>query len=318
MTLAWHDRSSRMRMTFGGDGAKAALNGLLTNAVTALAPHAGQYAAALTPKGKVIALCRVLDRGTDLLVDADAAARDGFVAMIRKFVNPRLARYADITEATGCIALRGTGAAAAVATALGADAATGTSLDALPALGGRWVGEGEMAAYVVRADDLVTPGYDVIASRERAAALCASLAAAGIGAADAAAIESARIARGVPTWGIEIDAETLPQEAGLDALGAIAFDKGCYTGQEVVARIHFRGHVNRHLRWLASATPLRPGMLVVDAEGKELGVVRSATASSARGPLAIAMVRREATPGAHVIARDDTLEAAATVEAIAF
>ena len=62
--------------------------------------------------------------------------------------------------------------------------------------------------------------------------------------------EIARIENGRPEWGIDIDETTIPQEANLEELHAISYTKGCYTGQEVVARIHFRGHVNRHLRGL--------------------------------------------------------------------
>ena len=84
------ERSDRLRMTFEGAQAKAALNGLLTNEVTTLVEGGGQYAAALTAKGRVHALCRVMDRGSDCLVDTEAAAAEGFVGMIKKYVNPRL------------------------------------------------------------------------------------------------------------------------------------------------------------------------------------------------------------------------------------
>lgn len=317
MTLAWHDRSDRMRMTFAGTGAKAALGGLLTNDIAALGPFAGQYAAALTPKGKVLALCRVFDRGTDLLVDADAAAAAGFTTMIRKFVNPRLARYAVVTPESGCLAVRGDAAARATAAALGSlDAAP--ALEGLVPLGGLTIGASDDAVHVVRATDHRSPGFDLFASATRIAVVREALRAAGIAEAPATAVEADRIARGMPRWGVDMDAETLPQEALLDALGAISFNKGCYTGQEVVARIHFRGHVNRQLRWLASTQPLRPGMRVLDAAGGEVGDVRSVTDAAGRGPLAIAMVRRELSPGSVVTARDDRGAVAATVEPITY
>src|SRR5689334_13035458 len=82
------DRSDRLRMTFSGDKASEALNGLVTNEVVALSPGKGQYAAALTPKGKIIADVRIFSRAQDLLVDASAAAAPGWSGMIRKFVNP--------------------------------------------------------------------------------------------------------------------------------------------------------------------------------------------------------------------------------------
>lgn len=301
MTAFLHDRSDRSRMTFAGDQAKTALGGLVTNDVVALRTGEGQRAAALTAKGRVIALCRVLDRGTDLLVDCDAAAGDGFAQMIRKYVNPRLAKYAVVTESTGCLGVHGDEAAAHLATVLGADAA---ALTALAPLSGLWVGEGDDAVYVLRSHDLSIAGFDCIGVRARIDAVRAALEAVGVRMATADEVLVHRVEAGLPQWGLEMDAETIPQEAVLDDLGAISFNKGCYTGQEVVARIHFRGHVNRHLRWLESGTLLHAGARVLDASGADVGDVRTAVVSPTRGPLAIAMVRREVEPGATITVQD--------------
>ena len=94
-----------------------------------------------------------------------------------------------------------------------------------------------------------------------------------------------------------MDDNTIPQEANLDALGAISFTKGCYTGQETVARLHFRGHVNRRLRGLLGAAALPRHGQVLDATGKLVGDVRSTAMSPTRGPIAIAMLRREVQEG---------------------
>lgn len=313
MSSFLYDRSDRLRMTFAGDQAKVALGGLVTNDVVALRAGEGQRAAALTAKGRVIALCRVLDRGTDLLVDCDAAAGEGFAQMIRKYVNPRLSRYAVVTESTGCLAVHGADAAARIADVLGADAA---ALDALAPLSGVWTGADEAAVYVLRSHDLSIAGFDLIGTRERISAVRDALATAGVRVATSDEILVHRVERGLPQWGLEMDAETIPQEAVLDDLGAISFSKGCYTGQEVVARIHFRGHVNRHLRWLASETPLRAGARVLDANGADVGDVRTAVVSPSRGPLAIAMVRRELEPGTTVAVQDADGAISARVEKI--
>ena len=313
MSAFLHDRSDRLRMTFAGDQAKTALGGLVTNDVVALRAGEGQRAAALTAKGRVIALCRVLDRGTDLLVDCDAAAAEGFVQMIRKYVNPRLAKYMVITEGTGCLGVHGDDAAARIAGIVGGDAA---ALTALAPLAGVWIGAGDDATYVLRSHDLSVPGFDLIASRTRIAAIREALLAAGVREASPDEVLVHRVEAGLPEWGREMDVETIPQEAVLDDLGAISFNKGCYTGQEVVARIHFRGHVNRHLRWLHSDAVLRAGMRVIDATGADVGDVRTAVRSPSRGPLAIAMVRREVEPGSVVTARDDQGALDARVERI--
>ncbi|MDH5233916.1 MAG: hypothetical protein OEW77_03085 [Gemmatimonadota bacterium] len=312
------DRSARLRMTFTGEGAKATLGGLVTNDVLALTPGRGQRAVALTPKGRVIALVRVFDRGTDLLVDTEPAAAEGFVAMVRKFVNPRLAKYRMVTEETGCIGVYGDAGAAAdaVVRALGADAAAGRALAAADPVSGLIHGAGDAAVLVARSTDLWPGGFDVIGTTERIAALRAALLASGVRAASAEQVEIARVEAGIPEFGRDMDAETIPQEANLDMLGTISFEKGCYTGQEVVARIHFRGHVNRHLRWLASAEPLPVGARVHDAEGKDVGDVRSSVRSPRRGPLAIAMVRREVDPGTTVRVATEGAQLHARVEVI--
>lgn len=304
-------RDARMRMTFSGEQAKVALGGLLTSDVVALTAGGGQRGAALTPKGRVIALCRVFDRRRDLLVDADATAAAGFTAMIRKFVNPRLAKYAVVTDTTGCVGVHGEGIASLLAPLLGIDANT---LESLPPLSGTWSGAGDDETFVVRSTELSVPGFDLFGARARIGSLRTALAAAGLGVATEDALRAMRVEAGVPEWGVDMDAETIPQEAVLDEIGAISFDKGCYTGQEVVARIHFRGHVNRLLRRLVSETPLTTGSRVVDAEGKEIGDVRSSVISSTRGPLAIAMVRREIEPGGEVLVTDNAGSTRALVE----
>lgn len=323
-TSAVVDRSDRMRMTFTGDQAKSALGGLLTNDVTALTAGQGQRAAALTPKGRVIALLRVFDRGDDVLLDADGAAGAGFVAMIRKFVNPRLAKYVDVTASTACTGMYGPRSAEPLARAIvtsGGDAtddatALTATLDALPEHGILAHGDGDARMDIIRSADLGVVGFDCVASAARIAALDAALERAALPRADAEVVRIARIEAGIPEWGVEMDAETIPQEANLDTLGAISFNKGCYTGQEVVARIHFRGHVNRHLRRLSAQEPVPAIATITDAEGKEVGSVRSSVVSPRHGPLAIAMVRREVAPGSVVMVRTDSREFPARCEEI--
>jgi folate-binding protein YgfZ len=111
----------------------------------------------------------------------------------------------------------------------------------------------------------------------------------------------ARVESGRPAFGIDMDDNTIPQEANLDTLGAISFTKGCYTGQETVARIHFRGHVNRRLRGLLGSSALPQHGQIVDATGKLVGDVRSTVISPRLGPIAIAMLRREVSAGDTVI-----------------
>jgi len=117
-----------------------------------------------------------------------------------------------------------------------------------------------------------------------------------------------RIERGIPRFGLDVTADNLPQETGL-VPRAVSFDKGCYTGQEVVARIHYRGHVNRHLRGIRRAKshagpPLAPGSELTH-EGRVVGTVTSSCASPRFGPIGLAYVRREAVTGDTVDAATD-------------
>lgn len=310
------DRSARMRMSFTGEKAKETLGGLLTNDIIALTKGGGMRAAALTPKGRVIALLRVLDRGEDLLVDADSAAGAGFTEMIRKYVNPRLAKHAELTASTACLGVYGPQSPTVVADVLGA---TAESLQALAPMGHLVAGTGGEAVTVVRSTDLGVEGYDLIAPVARMAAISAAFDALGLARADDHVVAILTVESGVPRWGFEMDGDALPQEANLDMLGAISFNKGCYTGQEVVARIHFRGHVNRHLRRLVSEEPLADGAKLNDAEGKEVGEVRTAVVSPQRGAIALAMVRREVAPGGEVLCSGaDGRAIRARVEAVAY
>jgi folate-binding protein YgfZ len=120
-----------------------------------------------------------------------------------------------------------------------------------------------------------------------------------------AAYDVARVEGGRPEWGVDIDDSTIPQEANFDELHAISYTKGCYTGQEVVARVHFRGHVNRHLRGILfdEASMLPPRAALFDSTGKAVGDVRTALLSPRLGGIALAMVRREVPIGATLVAR---------------
>jgi folate-binding protein YgfZ len=111
---------------------------------------------------------------------------------------------------------------------------------------------------------------------------------------DSGAYELARIEAGVPRQGFDTDERTIPQEAGLE-LVAVSFTKGCFVGQELVCRIDSRGHVNRHLRRLRASDGSLTRGDVVAVDGREVGEV-----TSAAGGVALAMLRREVEPGAHV------------------
>lgn len=305
------DRSDRLRMTFAGAHAAATLTGLLTNDVLALQPGHGQLAAALTAKGKVIADVRVFRPDAEhFLVDAPAAAGAGLLAMVRKYVNPRLATYADVSATIACLGVAGPHARQVIAHALECSPAT---IDLLPPYASAALPFADETVMVARAADYGVDGFDCFLNAGAAGALRDRLLGAGAAPAAPAAVEVLRIEAGRPAWGVDMTDDTLAPEARLDELDAISYTKGCYTGQEVVARVHFRGHVNRVLRGLQLAEPVEEAARVLFADA-DVGDVRSRAVSPRLGPIALAMLRREVEPGASV----RVLSAAGSVDATVF
>lgn len=291
------DRSARSRVRVTGTKAAEVLTGLVTNDVGALLPGQGQYAAALTAKGKIVADVRIFADAGSYLLDTPPRAAAGWLAMLKKFVNPRLAPVEDISSACADLGIFGVRAREIVATVTGVPSAT---LEALPPYGHIPASVEGTPISVARVPDLELEGYELFVNMAEAGALWQRLAAAGATPGGLSAFEVARVEAGRPEWGIDIDDTTIPQEANFDDFHAISYTKGCYVGQETVARVHFRGHVNRHLRGLRSVAerqlPFRAQLR--DAAGKPVGEVRSAVISPRLGGVALGMVRREVPAGA--------------------
>lgn len=294
------NRSHRGRMRFTGEKAVDVLNGLVTNDVGALGAGQGQYAAALTAKGRVVADMRLMRTDDGFVTDVPARARDAWSAIVRKYVNPRLAKYSDETAALQVVGVYGSQARYVV------EQMTGIGHTALALLAPyHHVTVAAMQAIVLRSPDLGVEGYDLFVPAERFQATWDAAVAARATPAGLTAWEIARVEAGRPEWGLDMDESTIAQEANLEELGAISYTKGCYTGQEVVARVHFRGHVNRTLRGIRASGMTPPAYLAAlfDGSGKAVGEVHSTASSPRLGGIALAMVRREVENGAQLIAR---------------
>src|SRR5262249_13570804 len=151
-----------------------------------------------------------------------------------------------------------------------------------------WDGAGVLAV----ATDL---GIDLIVKAEDAAALEDLLRSAGAAEVSPEAAEIVRIESGRPRFGRDMGAESMPAEAGI-VERAVDFEKGCYIGQEPVARLHYRGKPNRMLRGLRLSAPAASGDALHLGE-RQVGTIGSACLSPALGPIALAIVRREAAEG---------------------
>ena len=278
------DRSGRGKLLLEGSETADYLQGQLTNDVESIAPGEGRYAALLDRKGHMRGDMRVLrlDEGR-FWVDAEAVA---LPAIRRHLETYKVGREIEVADATD---------GWAILTVIGPAAGERTGADPVgPEHSHREIEFGAARARAVGSAfgvDLLVAADDLVPVRER-------LAAAGVEEVSEEAAEILRVEAGIPRFGAEMTTETIPQEAGINER-AVSFTKGCYIGQETVARLHYKGKPNRHLRGLRLSAPASAGDPIQLAE-REVGRVGTAVLSPARGPIALAVVRREAEPGATV------------------
>jgi folate-binding protein YgfZ len=270
------DRSARGKLWLTGSEALDYLQGQVTNDVAALAPRTGCYAALLNHKGKMLTDMRVL-RGDDFVwIDTEPEGLPALVRNASMFSIGRDVQHEDVTDAWSILSLIGPEARAV--------------LDTPPPQVENEAALGEHGLYI--ATDL---GVDVLCRTETVAAVREAL---GVEEVSEEAAECLRIESGRPRFSKDVGTETIPQEAGLNER-AVSFTKGCYVGQETVARLHYKGKPNRHLRGLRLSEPVSHGDEIRLGE-RVVGEVGSAAVSPALGPIALAVVRREAEPGAVV------------------
>ncbi|MDQ3093377.1 MAG: folate-binding protein [Actinomycetota bacterium] len=273
------DRSALGKLALTGTEAKSFLTGQVTNDIEALEPGHGQYAALLTPKGKMVADLRVLDTGDELLLLCERAGLQALFDTIRRFSLGHDVQLHKRTVQQGLLSL--VGPRSAVVAGVDETAAGEEHANVRASIGG-------VDCLVVRTD----LGVDVVCGADDVDRVRAALVVAGAVEVSEEAAEILRIESGRPRHGVELDETVIPQEAGLNDR-AVSFTKGCYVGQETVARLHWRGKPNRHLRGLALSAPVEVGTELVRGE-KVVGRIASAVDSPVHGLIALAFVRREA------------------------
>jgi folate-binding protein YgfZ len=288
------DRSERGKLALAGSGAAAFLNGQVTNDVEALAPGEGLYAAFLTHKGKMLGDLRVLATGDELLLDTERVALQALFDMIRRHKVGFDVELHKRTLQRGLVSLVGPRSR---------DVAGATDLPEAE----HAHRAGEIAGRPVRL--VVTDaGVDVLTLAEDTEAVAAALCEAGAAPVTEAAAEVVRVERGRPRYGVDLDEATIPQEAGLNER-AVSFTKGCYVGQETVARLFYKGRPNRRLRGLRLSAPDAATGDELRLGEKVVGRLGSVVVSPRLGPVALALVRREAEPGATVAVGDGAVTA---------
>jgi len=284
------DRSEHGKLALTGSDARSFLQGQVTNDVESLPAGRGCYAAFLTPKGKMLGDLRILATDDELLLDTERVALQGLFNMIRRFSIGYDVELHKRTLERGLLSLIGPGASE-VAGAL--DLPTDEHAHALievPSTG--------VVARAIRTD----VGVDLLCDAADTDALRAALEDAGAPTVSEAAVECLRVEHGRPRYGIDLDDSVIPQEAGLNER-AVSFTKGCYVGQETVARLYYRGKPNRQLRGLRLSAPASSGD-ELSFEGRVVGHLATVAESPRLGRIALALVRREAPPGTTVAVRD--------------
>jgi tRNA-modifying protein YgfZ len=286
------DRSGRGKLLVSGADAAEYLQGQLTNDVEALQPGDGQYAALLDRKGHMQADMRVLRPAEDeVWLDTEPEALAAARRHLEMYSIGREVEVSDVSGERAILSLIGPRSVeVAGGAALPENACESTSVAGIECL----------AAGTRDGIDLIAPAAG--ASRLREALLLAGAVEVSPGAAEILRIES-----GAPRFGAEMGTETMPAEAGI-VEDAVSFTKGCYIGQETVARLHYKGKPNRHLRGLRLSAPAEPGAALRLGD-KEVGRLGGSAVSPALGPIGLAILRREAEPGAELAVGEDGVTA---------
>jgi tRNA-modifying protein YgfZ len=286
------DRSERGVIAVTGPDAAEYLQGQLTNDVEALAVGEGQYAALLDRKGHMQADMRVLRPGEEeILVEVEPVALAATLKHLTMYSIGRDVAVADVSSERATLALIGPRAAdVAGAPPLPENFCAPVSVAGIEALAAG-----------------TRNGLDLLCAADDGERLAAALRAAGAVDVSPEAAELLRIEAGVPRFGAEMGTETMPAEAGI-VERAVSFTKGCYIGQETVARLHYKGKPNRHLRGLRLSAAAAPGAALHLGE-KEVGRLGGTAVSPALGPIGLAILRREAEPGAELSVGEDGVKA---------
>ena len=230
----WIDRSHTTgRLRLEGRDAIAFLQALVSNDVSGLREGLGVYATYLTPQGRMISDLRLYHRGDAVIAGVSAEVAAPLAGKLDLAIFSEDVRVTDVSGSLAEIVVVGGAASSCIARALGADAG---ALDALQMHGQLSV----PGRFMARVDDAALPAVAIVAPAAEAGAIAAALDASGAAAMSPELVDALRVDVGRPAFGVDMDTETIPLEAGL-LDRAISTSKGCYVGQEVIIRVLHRG-----------------------------------------------------------------------------
>jgi len=281
----------RGMLTIKGPDAAEYLQGQLTNDIEGLEPDQGCYGALLDRKGHVVADMRVLrlshSHAGQIWLDAEVTASD----TLRKHLETyKIGRDVEVLDVAGDWA---------ITSLIGPRSHEVAGTPPNPSEYGQHYYERDGIQVLAVATD---QGLDLITRPDVTDALREQLRAGGAAPVTEDAAEILRVESGRPRFGLDFGPEAMPAEAGITDR-AVNFEKGCYIGQEPVARLHYRGKPNRRLRGLRLSSPTRTGEAIRLGD-REVGTVGSACLSPALGPIALAVIRRQASEGDQVAVGD--------------
>lgn len=293
------DLSHRTRLLITGRDRRSWLHGQVTQDIKDLPDGRGAYATILNPQGHMVCDLRVWALPDGLLLDVPAGTEPPIADYLNRYLIMERAEIEDLTESWALLSLQGPLSTYALGSVLGNDVST---LEMGEVTAGKFQEDALHAARVSRCGE---DGFDLFVPAGTAAALWGALSQHrpefSVFSVGWQALNVRRIEAGIPWWGEELTPSLVPLEARLDH--AISHTKGCYVGQEIIARIHARGHVNNLLAGffvVGDAIPQRDTEIRHD--GKKVGRVATVVGSPRlQRPIALGFLRRELQePGTRV------------------
>ncbi len=298
-SVALMQRPWRTLVSVGGDGRVGFLQGMLSNEIQALAVGDGCRTLLLDNKGKVQGDLDLWVESEAIIMACDAGVVETTLGSLRKYVLATPVLFHQLEDEEGVVGLIGPGADALLQGA-------GIQLPPAASHGHVRASVAGVDVRLARTTALAAEGLEIHVPRGALADVIAALRLLADGKLPDVGDEAAEVLRveaGLPRQGSELTGEQFPQEARLD--DAISYDKGCYLGQETVARIHYRGNVNRLLAGLRFREPVARGASLF-AQEREVGEVTSVAESPRLGPIGLGYVRRElAAAGTELTVRTD-------------
>ena len=309
------DLSSRGRLLINGSEAVMFLNGLITNDMKTLAVNSWMPAVFPNVQGRLLAAVRIIHREDGFLIDTEGATLETVAKLLERFTLAGDFRVTDITGETAMLSVQGQKAADVVRAGFGDDA---VALERQTVIKVKLESGAEVT--IIRATHTAEDGFDLFISANESQALHDSLTKAGAQTVGADTLETLRIEAGLPRYGIDMDETNVVTETNLD--DAVSFTKGCYIGQEIIARIKYRGHVAKKLTGLIfeNEVVLASGAKIFSADDKEIGRVTSpAFSPRLRRTIALGYVKYDyLEPGTNVKIAPGDVEIKGTVAELPF